>query len=240
MKLGRTRSNCTFENDFVFVLFKARRNRPVQKKHQKRPGMTICALSNTSCQLVRRSAAQKLSGVFHSGNKNHRAQGHVPVRTRLKIFHDVLKNIWLYSNYDCVCDIDNKYILAMNWTPCGPGSCVHLDWSEKMSSRKLVPFHQGIYIRKSNCDRKLEGVPFRLCQTPGQVLISNIVSKWVVRLFLKIKLFIYFWQGNKIGMTHDRFSNIFRPSPLSSLIEHFCPEANQTPNNVVLSLLYLL
>ena len=91
MKLGRTRSNCTFENDFVFVLFKARRNRPVKKKHQKRPGMTICALSNTSCQLVRGSAAQKLSGVFHSGNKNHRAQGHVPVRTRLKIFHDVLK-----------------------------------------------------------------------------------------------------------------------------------------------------
>ena len=53
--------------------------------------MLICALSNTSCQLVRGSAAQKLSGVFHSGNKNHRAQGHVPVRTRLKIFHDVSK-----------------------------------------------------------------------------------------------------------------------------------------------------
>ena len=126
-----------------------------------------------------------------------------------------------------------------NWTPCWPGSCVHLDWSEKMSSRKLVPFHQGIYIRKSNCDRKLEGVQ-TLPNSRTSSYFKYIVSKWVVRLFLKIKLFIYFWQGNKIGMTHDRFSNIFRPSPLSSLIEHFCPEANQTPNNVVLSLLYLL
>ena len=81
-----------------------------------RKWMLICALSNTSCQLVRGSAAQKLSGVFHSGNKNHRAQGHVPVRTRLKIFNDVSKKNWL--NYDCVCDIDIyfSYGLKPMWT----------------------------------------------------------------------------------------------------------------------------
>ena len=153
-------SICTFENDCLFLCFKSDEiMKSPCSKGALRKWMLICALSNTSCQLVRGSAAQKLSGVFHSGNKNHRAQGHVPVRTRLKIFHDVPKNNWWYSNYDCVCDIDNKYILAMDWNPCGPGSCVpvHLDWSEKMSSRKLVPFHPGIYIRKSNCDHSVEG-----------------------------------------------------------------------------------
>ena len=152
-------SICTFENDCLFLCFKSDEiMKSPCSKGALRKWMLICALSNTSCQLVRGSAAQKLSGVFHSGNKNHRAQGHVPVRTRLKnISWCIKKYLMIFELWLCLCDIDNKYILAMDWNPCGPGSCVHLDWSEKMSSRKLVPFHPGIYIRKSNCDHCVEG-----------------------------------------------------------------------------------